>query len=91
MRIIDESGNWDLIYEQVSLKLDKNRLYAYPLYTNLLTKPIFLKSFVNEEEGKRMLMDIRHARRANVAFYYVSERIENKEYDYISRKLQQGK
>lgn len=73
MRIVDESGKWDLAYEQVALKLEKNRLYAYPLFTNLCDKPIFLKAFVNEDAGKKCLMEIRYAWRSNAGIFNLSK------------------
>lgn len=86
MRIIDESGKWDLLYEQVTLKLDKNRLYAYPLFTNIVSKPIFIQAFVNEEEGMRKMMEIRYAYRCGADAIYLSPLVAERERDFIKQK-----
>lgn len=90
MRIVDDSGKWDLVYEQISLRLDKNRLYAYPLFTNLCDKPIFLKAFVDDKSGKECLMNIRYAWRCGAAIFNVSQSQFEEELDFYENKNKKG-
>lgn len=84
MRIVDESGKWDLLYEQVSLRLDKNKLYAYPLFSNVCDKPIFLKAFPDEKTGMECLMSIRYAWRCDAGIYNLSKRQFEEELEFYS-------
>ena len=86
MRIIDDSGRWDLAYDQVAIKLDKNRLYAYPLFTNLCDKPIFLKAFVDEKSGKECMMDMRYAFLSGVEIYNISKTQMKEEFEFYKSK-----
>ena len=86
MRIIDESGKWDLAYDQVALRLDKNRLYAYPLFTNLCDKPIFLKAFVDEKTGKECMMNLRYAFLRGVEIYNIGKAQMEEELRYYESK-----
>lgn len=70
MRLIDDTGKWDIPYEAVALRLEKNKLYAYPLETNLVSKPIFLKMFVDEKTGKECLWAIHSTFQKGVQFFY---------------------
>lgn len=86
MRIIDESGKWDLLYEQVALKLDKTRLYAYPLFTNIVSKPIFLQAFASEEDGMRKMMEIRYAYRCGAGAIYLSPLVAQREREFFENR-----
>ena len=82
MRIIDESGKWDISYDQVSLKLEKNRLYAYPLATSAVQKPIYLRTFINENDGIETLMAMRYSYLHGSKIFHLSVSRAEKELDY---------
>ena len=87
MRLIDDTGKWDIPYEAVALRLEKNKLYAYPLNTNLVSKPIFLKMFVNEKTGKECLWAIHKAHMTGQFFYHFSDSGKNEEGEWIKKQM----
>lgn len=82
MRIIDESGKLDILYEQVSLKLEKNRLYAYPLSTSIIQKPLYLRAFINENDGIETMMALRFSYLRGSKIFHLSEARAEKELNY---------
>lgn len=86
MRLIDDTGKWDIPYEAVALRLEKNKLYAYPLNTNLVSKPIFLKMFVDEKTGKEYLWSVRSAFQRGAMFYHFSEKEKDEEVEWRNNR-----
>lgn len=79
MRIIDGNGEWDFVYESISLKVEANRLYAYPLFTNILPKPVCLKVLVSKEAGYDLIKDIRKNFLKGKRVYYINSSMEEVE------------
>lgn len=87
MRLIDDTGKWDIPYEAVALRLEKNKLYAYPLETNLVSKPIFLKMFVDEKTGKEHLWAIHSAVQLGMPFFHFSDKDREEEVAWIKEQM----
>lgn len=77
MRII--TSDWDIIYEAISIKLEGNRLYAYPLFTNMLDKPVCLKVVPSKQDGEKLMEDMRRDYIIGKPMFYMSEIMKQKE------------
>lgn len=79
MRIISSDGNYDIAYDQVSLKQSGNRLEALPLSSRMLDKPITLKIYPSNNDVLIALKQIRLMYAKGQKIVYLSPKMGEQE------------